>query len=625
MKKLKNSIEALESVPATVVGGVCLAVSLVLSLCGVVVPLYLEPSWVAVAVCGVPLLYSALRKLFCNKGVSRISSALLISIAMGASIAIGDLFAAGEIAFIMAIGELLEERTTERAKKGLTQLISLTPQTARRLTASGEEMVSAAAVRVGDVLRVLPGETVPTDGEIVAGETSIDQSVMTGESLPVDKAAGDAVYGGTVNRYGAVDIRTTKVGEDSSLQRLIRMVKEAEENKAPMQRTADRWASRLVPVALLLAVVAGLLRQDIVAAVTVLVVFCPCALVLATPTAIMAAIGQATGHGILIKSGEALEQMGQVDTVAFDKTGTLTTGQLNLTDTVSFGNITEQALLRLAAAVESRSEHPLGQAIVTAAKGAELSLPEAEDFRMAAGRGVCARVGGALVLCGSDAYLEEAQVPLQVAEATLSALREQGKATVLVAADGELLGVLALADTLRPAAAHLAKQLSEAGVETVLLTGDNRHAAAYFAAQAGLTRVEAELLPADKVARIAALQAEGKRVCMMGDGVNDAPALKAADVGVAMGTMGSDIAVEAADVALMGDDIAKLPYLKRLATATLRTIRLGIALSLAINFIAIALSFFGVLTPTTGALVHNAGSVLVVLIAARLYDRKFEN
>jgi len=449
---------------------------------------------------------------------------------------------------------------------------------------------------------------------------------MTGESLPVDKAAGDDVFCGTINRFGSIDIRATGVGEDSSLQKLIRMVQEAEDKKAPMARIADTAASWLVPVALLIAVAAGIVTKDIVRAVTVLVVFCPCALVLATPTAIMAAIGQATKHGVIIKSGEALEKMGKVRTVAFDKTGTLTYGRLEVSDVISFDDtIDETALLSLAASAEAKSEHPLGKAIVACAKNREAVVMESAGFRMTAGKGVYAEVDGRKLFCGNEVYLEENGVLLtdKVRE-TVEALRTQGKASVLAAESGRCIGVLAMSDVLRPEAKSMVDRLHSMNTDIVLLTGDNRKTADYFARQVGIRQVRAQLLPEEKVSSITAIQKDGTAVCMIGDGVNDAPALKTADVGVAMGGLGSDIAVEAADVVLMSDDISRLPYLKRLSNATVGTIKFSITLSMCINLLAVTLSVLGKLNPTTGALVHNAGSCFVVLIAALLYDRKFE-
>ena len=513
--------------------------------------------------------------------------------------------------------------TTERAKKGLKKLISLAPEKARLIKNGAESSVAIEKVAIGDVIRVLPGETIPVDGKIVSGETSVDQSVMTGESLPVDKAVGDTVFSGTINLYGSIDFETTKVGKDSSLQKLIRMVEDADKNQAPTQRIADKWASWLVPVALLIAVAAYLITKDIVRAVTVMVVFCPCALVLATPTAIMAAIGQATKHGVIIKSGEALEKMGKVDTIAFDKTGTLTYGKLEVTDIIPFGEVSMDELLTLAASAESRSEHPLAKAIVEKSKRSELSLAEIKDFKMTAGKGISASVNGTTYSLGNEGFIAGSGCAIhKEASVTLDKLRSEGKASVIVSDGEKIVGIIALSDVLRPEAAEMVGRLKDMGTRSVLLTGDNRKTAEYFAGKVGISEVRADLLPEQKVENVEVLKNEGK-VCMIGDGVNDAPALKIADVGVAMGAMGSDVAVEAADVALMTDDITRLPYLKWLSNTTVKTIKGAITLSMCINFVAVTLSVLGILTPTTGALVHNAGSCFVVLLAALLYDRKY--
>lgn len=615
-------LEAFESKIALTVSGISVLASLLLPICGIEIKMWYDPAWLAVIISGIPLTSNAARKLIKNKGISKISSALLITSAMVAAIAIGDVFAAGEVAFIMALGELLEDITTGRAKRGLTKLISLTPETGRVLENGSERVIPASEIKVGDIIRVLPGERIPVDGVIVCGQSSFDQAVMTGESLPVDKTVGDEAYSGTLNLYGSVDIRVTKVGEGSSLGKLIRMVKEAEENKAPMHRIADKWASILVPVALLIAITFGLIRKDLEVAVTVLVVFCPCALVLATPTAIMAAIGQATKHGIIIKSGEALEKMGKVNTVAFDKTGTLTHGSLAVTRVIPFG-ISENELISLAATAESRSEHPIGRAIYAFGKEKGDILP-LERFEMEAGKGVSAVINGKTVICSSDRFTSEKGIALGGAENELNALAESGMASVIVSDGERVLGIIALSDTLKSGASEVVSSLEALGTECVLLTGDNRYAAEHFASQIGIKSVKSELLPENKVESISSLRKSGRVVAMVGDGVNDAPALKTADVGIAMGSFGSDVAVEAADIAVMSDDISKLPYLKRLSVATVKTIKFGISLSLIINFAAIVLSFFKLLNPATGALVHNAGSVLVILIAALLYDRKFK-
>lgn len=616
---LKRLSDFLSGWKMTVVSGVFLAASLVLLLTGA--KLAVDPAWVTVLISGYSLLYLAISRLIRQRWIS---SALLITIAMIASIIIGELFAAGEVAFIMAIGALLEDMTVEKAKKGIHNLMKLTPRQARRLIDGTEELVPIEEVRLGDRLRVLPGEVIPTDGVVLAGNTSVDQSVMTGESLPVDKGIDDMVFCGTMNCFGSVDIKTTQLIKDSSLQKMIDMVAEAENKKAPMQRIVDKWATWLVPIALAIAVIAYIITKDVVRAVTVLVVFCPCALALATPTSIIAAIGQATKHGVIIKSGEALENMGKADTIAFDKTGTLTKGNLTVSDTISILlGLSESDLLLLTAAAEARSEHPLGKAILSQAKQTGGSIAESDDFTMIPGKGVMANVHGEIILCGSSTFLTENGVTITKPALTeLEALQGQGKAVILVAKAGQLAGLIALSDTLRPAVKDMVGQLTSMGVKTVLLTGDNARTAAYLSKQVGITEVKADLLPGDKVSAVVALQAQGRKICMIGDGVNDAPALKTANVSVAMGGMGSDIAIEAADIALMGDDINKIPYLKQLSNTTLRTIKTNITVSMCINFVAVTLSILGLLNPVTGALVHNAGSVLVVLNAAMLYQKK---
>ena len=584
-----------------------------------------EPSWITVIICGFPLVYLSIRRIIYNKGISKISSALLISMAMFAAIAIGDIFAAGEVAFIMALGALLEEATTERAKKGLKKLISLAPVKGRKIQANKEIMVPVESIQSGDYLRILPGETIPVDGRIINGETTVDQSIMTGESIPVDKTIDDDVFGGTINCFGAIDIIATKVGEDSSIQKMIQLIRNAEQKQAPIQRIADTVASRLVPIALLIACIGYVVTGNIIVGVTVLVVFCPCALVLATPTAVMAAIGQATKHGVIIKSGEILETMGKVDTMAFDKTGTLTRGQLAVQSILAVDtDYSETDILQLAASAEAKSEHPIGKAIVSHAIGQDLEILDTTSFTMSVGKGIIAVIKGRELYCGNERFLEEHNIivsePIQQA---INVYRSEGKVSIIIADKEHIIGIITLSDTMRNDAINMISDISSLDMTTVLLTGDSKAAATYIGKKFGVSEIHAALLPGEKVSIIEALQGKHHKVCMVGDGINDAPAMKTADVSIAMGTIGSDIAIETADIALMSDDLSKIPYIKRLSDATIKTIKFSIALSMAINCIAIILSLLEVLTPTTGALVHNVGSCLVVLIAARLYDRKF--
>lgn len=618
---IKKIIHILESVPATVISGIFLIADLIPHIMDI------EPifhfAYFSVAISGIPLLYSAIRKLIFNKGLKRVSSALLVSIAMICAILIGDVFASGEVAFIMALGEILEEKTTARANKGIKKLINLTPKTGRLITDDGEKIVTCDEIQPGDILRVIPGETIPADGIIISGETSVDEAIMTGESMPIDKTTDDKVFCGTINRFGVIDIRATNVGKDSSLEKLIRMIRDVEDKKAPTERIADKWASILVPVSLLLAVICGIVTRDIVVAVTILVVFCPCALVLATPTAIIAGIGQATKHGVIIKSGEALENMSKVDTVVFDKTGTLTYGKLAVCDVLPCNGISESELLEHSASAESISEHPLGKAITAYAKEHSVAISAPTEFSMTVGKGLSAIVNGLQLYCGNIEYIEESNITVTDSiTAQLSHLQNEGKATVIVANNNAVLGIIALSDVLRHEAPNMVSALKKAGVTPMLLTGDTPTTAQYFAEKAGISDVYSKLLPQDKVEKIKNLKENGKTTAMIGDGVNDAPALKSADVGIAMGEIGSDIAIDASDITLIGDDISKIPYLKRLSTATVRTIRFGITLSLLINLVGIILSVMKLLTPVTGALVHNAGSLFVILIATMLYDRK---
>lgn len=620
-------IKFFDSIPATLVGGIFMVASVALPKFNINLPINL--AWITIIISGTPLIYSAIRKLIFNKGISKISSALLISIAMISAIAIGDLFAAAEVAFIMAIGGILEEKTTAKAKQGLKKLISLTPTQGRKIENGNEIIIPAEQIQLNDIIRILPGEVIPVDGIIISGETSVNQSIMTGESLPVDKTVGDEIFCGTINCFGAIDIKATKVEKDSSLQKLIQLVKEAENKKSPIQRITDKWASVLVPVALFIAIITLIVTKDITRAVTVLVVFCPCALVLSTPTAIMAGIGQATKHGIIIKSGEALEKMGKVNTITFDKTGTLTFGKLEVSDIIPFQNYSKDELLSLTASAESKSEHPLAKAILEFSKNQNVNVFESTEFKMTSGKGIVSTILqnniSKNIICGNENFLTEHKVQLEEnIISQLEQLRLQGKAVILIAEENSCIGIIALSDILRSDVSEIICKLNSMKVNSVLLTGDNKKTAQYFANLAGIKNIFSELLPEQKVEKIISLQNENKTVCMIGDGINDAPALKTADVGIAMGSMGSDIAIDSADIALMQDDISKLPYLKRLSNATVKTIKISISLSMFINFLAIILSVIGALNPTTGALVHNAGSVFVVLFAALLYDRKFD-
>jgi len=579
-------------------------------------PLPFDAAWVAILLCGIPIVLEALIGLIT---AFDIKADVLVSLALIAAVLIGEDFAAGEVAFIMQLGALLEDVTVARARAGIEKLVHLTPQTARLLLPDGESIVPAGQVRVGDRLRVLPGESIPVDGVITSGQTSINQAVMTGESLPVDKTVGDEVSSGTVNQYGAFEMRATKVGEDSSIQRMIRLAQSADAGKARIVGQADRWATWIVVIALTAAALTWLITGEIIRAVTILVVFCPCALVLATPTAIMAAIGNATRHGFLVREGDALERLAAVRRIAFDKTGTLTYGTPRVVAVAStLAGLDRAGLYALAAGAEQLSEHPLGKAVVAGYREENSGeIAPAESFEMLPGRGVSAVVDGRRVLAGNPQLLADHGVAVSP-DAERQRLLEEGATMIYVAADGVFAGYLALSDTLRAESAATIAALEAAGVRPVLLTGDHESAAGAIAAGLGIREVRAGCLPEDKLEEIGRWQRDGVHVCMIGDGVNDAPALKKADVGIAMGGVGSDIAVEAADIALVDDEVKELPHLMALSRRMMSTIRMNLTFSMGLNFLAIFLAMAGTLNPVVGALVHNAGSVAVILNSALL-------
>ena len=578
-------------------------------------PFPFDMAWIAIVLCGVPIVLEAVIGLVT---AFDIKADVLVSLALIASVCIGETFAAGEVAFIMQLGALLEELTVAKARAGIEKLVHLTPQTARVLRNGEEEIIPAEQVRIGEHIRVLPGESIPVDGVITAGQTSINQAVMTGESLPVDKTVGDSVSSGTVNQFGAFEMEAVRVGEDSSIQRMVRLVQSADAGKAKIVGIADRWATWIVVIALSAAALTWLVTGQIIRAVTILVVFCPCALVLATPTAIMAAIGNATKHGFLVREGDALERLAKAKVIAFDKTGTLTYGTPEVVAVQSLSQRFERReLYGLAASAEQLSEHPLGKAVVRCCKKEGIPLSDPKDFQMLPGRGVRAEITGNVVLAGNDALLREQGISLpELPEAERSIQR--GCTVIYLAVDGQLAGFLALSDTLRTESSDTITALTSLGVQPVLLTGDRESAARSIADKLHIREVRANCLPEDKLKAIAEYQSKDLPVCMIGDGVNDAPALKKADVGIAMGGVGSDIAVDAADIALVDDEVKELPHLIALSKRMMTTIKLNMTFSMTLNFIAIALAIIGTLNPVVGALVHNAGSVLVITNSAFL-------
>ena len=617
MKKLEEFLEW---------GGVkkdifCLIISgiaLLMSIFNLIPNIPFDIAWVAIILCGVPIVLEAIIGLVT---AFDIKADVLVSLALIASICIHEDFAAGEVAFIMQLGALLEDLTVARARAGIEKLVKLTPQTARIITQNSETIVPADQVTVGAHIRVLPGETIPVDGVILSGQTSINQAVMTGESIPVDKGVGDEVSSGTVNQFGAFEMRATKVGEDSSIQRMIRLVQSADAGKAKIVSLADQWATWVVIVALTAALLTWFITKEPIRAVTILVVFCPCSLVLATPTAIMAAIGNVTKHGFLVREGDALERLAKVKKVTFDKTGTLTVGLPRVSFVKSVNSsYTDEALYRYVASVEQASEHPLGKAIVSCYKSEKGNdLLEFSAFEMLPGKGVTAEINGNKIFAGNEKYLNELGIEISDEVKQISKENIQRGATIIFAViDSRLTGIIALSDSLRTESKNMINNLTQIGITPVLLTGDNKESANQIANETGITEVYSNCLPQDKLSFIENCQKEGEYVCMIGDGVNDAPALKLSTVGIAMGGVGSDIAVDASDIALIDDEIKELPHLFAISRHMMRKIKFNLSFSMTLNFVAIVLAMTGILNPVVGALVHNAGSVFVIVNSAFL-------
>ena len=614
MKRLEAMLETggiKKDIALLVISGVALILSL-----AKIIPLPFDIAWVSIILCGIPIVLESVIGLVT---AFDIKADVLVALALIASICIGEDFAAGEVAFIMQLGALLEDLTVAKARAGIEKLVHLTPQTARVLKNDKETVIPAEQVRVDDVLRVLPGEGIPVDGIIVSGQTSINQAVMTGESLPVDKTVGDAVSSGTVNQFGAFEMKATKVGEDSSIQRMIKLVQSADAGKAKIVGLTDRWATWIVVIALSAAALTWLISGQIIRAVTILVVFCPCALVLATPTAIMAAIGNATKHGFLVREGDALERLSKVKIIAFDKTGTLTYGTPKVVATKSaIPAFDDETVYLYAASVEQLSEHPLGKAIAISYKQEYKNpLIIEENFQMLPGRGVRAFLNGKQVIAGNKELLSENGISVPNSN-EISDFLKQGCTITYLSIDGKYAGFIALSDTPREESADMIDKLLQLGITPVLLTGDNENAASEIAGRLHIRDIHAGCLPEHKLEIIDKYQKSENFVCMIGDGVNDAPALKKAMVGIAMGGVGSDIAVDAADIALVDDEVKELPHLFLLSKRMMITIKLNLTFSMLLNFIAIVLAITGILNPVIGALVHNAGSVLVIINSALL-------
>ena len=580
--------------------------------------LFFDLSWIAIILCGLPIIKEAAEALIHEKDIK---ADLLVSIAIISSIIIGEVFAAGVIALIMTIGGFLEEYTVSKTQNGIKNLIDITPTTATLIKDNGDEKeVDAQNIKIDDIIKVLPGEIIPGDGIIIEGESSINQAVLTGESLPVDKTVGDEVYSGTINLYGSIIIKATKNGENSSVNKLIKLIESSKPENAKIVKAADKWTTGIDVIAFACSIGTWIITHEILRAVTILVVFCPCALVLATPTAIMAAIGNLTKKGILVKDGESLEELAKINDLILDKTGTLTYGEPEVSQIIPYDEkYSKKEIIHILASLENKSEHPLAKAIVKYYKiRKNPSLKEISDFEIIPGKGVKGKLGNDKIIAGNKKLLNENYDEFE--KTKIQPHLDTGATAIYLCMNNQLIGAVLLSDLLRNNAVDVILNLKSMEVTPVLMSGDNQNTTQTIASKVGIDKYRYGCLPEDKSNYIKKLQLEGNKVAMIGDGLNDAPSLKKANVGISMGSIGSDISIEASNITLIHDNIKDLPHLFKVSKKTLKTINVGIAFALTVNIIATILAMLGLLNPIGGAFVHNIGSVIVIIYASLLLN-----
>jgi Cd2+/Zn2+-exporting ATPase len=568
---------------------------------------------------GIPLFLLASKAVFIRHDIT---AGFMASVAMIAAIIIGEYSAAALVVFMFAIGDWLESLTVARADNALKDLAKLVPPTVVVIRGGQEIVLPVEQVVPGDIVLVRSGERIGVDGVIQGGSGSINQSAITGESMPIDKKTGDEVFAGTLNEVGALEIQVTRIGGETTLGQIVKLVRDAQQSQAPVQRIANKYARILVPITFGIAVLVYLLTGDITRSITVLVVVCPCALVLATPTAVVAAIGNAAKRGMLVKSGAVIEQIGKVDVVAFDKTGTLTHGQPIVQQIIALDGYPADQILSFAASIERGSEHPIGRSIVQASLERQLEPVNVENFAVLPGYGVTGHVDTRQIVIGNRALLNERNIEwTDEVDQQVQQLERQGQTVIPLAIDGVLKGLITLADTPRMEAKKAIAELKRVGVkEVIMITGDNPRTADRIAKELGIDRVYAEVLPQDKLRIIRELQAEGKKVAFVGDGVNDAPALAAAEVGIAMGLAGTDVALETADIGLMADEIERIPQIIELSRQALGVIRQNVIFSMSMNVLSVVLGGFGIIGPVVGALMHETSALPVLANSARLIN-----
>jgi Cd2+/Zn2+-exporting ATPase len=573
--------------------------------------------------------FYAARGAFYSLKVFELDMNFLMTVAALGAIVIGDWFEAAAVMFLFSLGNALEARTVERARHSVSSLVNLFPTQARVKRAGKEEMVPISEVMVGEEFVVRPGEKIPTDGTVISGASTVNQASITGESIPVEKGSGDTVFAGSINERGSMDVAATSTAEDNTLARIIHMVEEAQAEKAPIQRFTEVFGKYYTPSVVILAVITAVLppllfnmnfKDSFYMALTLLVVSCPCALVISTPVTVVSAIGNAARNGILVKGGAHLESAGGIQVIAFDKTGTITTGNSSVTDIVASEGWSDLRVLALAAGVEARSEHPLAEAIRREAAHRGVDVPSLLDFEALTGMGAAAKFNGDTCIVGNSRLMEQMDIDISDSEECLLNLQAEGKTAVFVAWNRSLAGIIALRDTVRESAKDIFRELKKLGIKrTVMITGDNEMAARAVARELEIDEYYAELLPQDKVDIVRVLiERYGSHVAVVGDGVNDAPALAAATVGIAMGAAGSDTALETADIALMAGDLSKLPYALRLSRTAFATIKQNIAFSLMVIFVLIASALAGWLRLSMGVIGHEGSALIVIANGMRL-------
>ncbi len=596
--------------------GVTLGLSWILGWMGLG-PLHLPTAFAIASLIlgGYPVLKSAIKTLL----IPDLNVDTLVSIAAISATAVGAYREAATVIFIMLLGEFLEGLTVGKARRAIASLIQLSPKMAWVKREGEEVQVPIEDVKPNEVVIVKPGERIPVDGKIISGCGSINQSTLTGESMPVEKETGDKVYCGTFNESGSCEIEATQVAEDTKLAQIKRLILEAQAEKSPTQRMMDRFSRYFIPAIIMIAFATFLVTGEIIRAITILIVACPCALVLGTPTAVVAAIGNAARQGILIKGGAYLEQMGRLKTLLMDKTGTLTVGRPRVVEMRTFNGLDEKELLYWASIAEKRSEHPLARAVTEKADELGLSIPHPQSFENFRGKGVKVQWNSKTIVVGSFELMKSEGIQIsESAKGLLELKQSEGMTSLLVTLDRRLLGIISIADTLREGAREAIDKIREQGVSEIwMLTGDSELAADRIGKQLGI-RYEAKLLPEEKVMRVKEWKKQGQTVAMIGDGVNDAPALAAADIGIAMGAVGTDVAIETADIALMTDELEQIPTVVRLSRKALGVIKQNIAFAIVFNTVLVLLSAEGRMTMILGAIMHQASSLLVILNSMRL-------